>query len=122
MCGIAGFFGGPQKSLDTLREVVTAMSNRLTHRGPDHFGVWADPSVPIALGHRRLAIIDLSPSGHQPMISASGRFVLIFNGEIYNYAEIRSSLGRYPFAGTSDTEVMLAAFEEYGIDGALETI
>src|SRR5690242_1920647 len=96
------------------------MTDRLRHRGPDDRRLWIDPSVPIALGHRRLSVIDLSPTGAQPMISASGRFVLVFNGEIYNYRELRDEIRNYPFNGSSDTEVMLAAFEEYGLAGALQ--
>ena len=102
-----------------MRETVSRMTNRLRHRGPDDFGIWLDAAVPVALGHRRLSIIDLSPLGHQPMVSASGRYVLVFNGEIYNYRELRAELNHYPFAGTSDTEVMLAAFEKIGVAAAL---
>jgi asparagine synthase (glutamine-hydrolysing) len=97
------------------------MTNRLVHRGPDDCGIWCDPNVPVGLGHRRLSIIDLSAEGHQPMLSASGRYVLVFNGEIYNYRDIRQELeGVNSFRGNSDTEVMLAAFERFGVRGALE--
>jgi asparagine synthase (glutamine-hydrolysing) len=122
MCGIVGFIDQAQQSdLATLETTVTCMSDRLHHRGPDSGGVWADAAAGVALGHRRLAIIDLSPQGHQPMHATNGRFVLVFNGEIYNFGALRSelhSLG-HTFRGTSDTEVMLAAFSQWGIHVAL---
>jgi asparagine synthase (glutamine-hydrolysing) len=95
------------------------MTNALSHRGPDDLGLWIDEVVPIAIGHRRLSIIDTSPLGHQPMVSASGRFVLTFNGEIYNFEELRATFPDYPFRGRSDTEVMLAAFENHGVTRAI---
>jgi asparagine synthase (glutamine-hydrolysing) len=97
------------------------MAEAIGYRGPDSHGTWADKESGLAFGHRRLAIIDLSPLGHQPMLSASGRFVISFNGEIYNYAALRKQLpGRYPFRGESDTEVMLAAIETWGLESAVE--
>ena len=99
------------------------MATSLVHRGPDDFGEWTDPLTGIALGFRRLAIVDLSPAGHQPMVSASGRYVIAFNGEVYNFGAIRSELesaGLAPeFRGGSDTEVMLAAFEAWGLEQAV---
>lgn len=91
MCGIAGFFtpGGLRRGDSTVLERMTVA---VRHRGPDDQGVWLDPDAAIALGHRRLSIIDLSSHGHQPMQSASGRFILIYNGEIYNFSEIRAEL------------------------------
>ena len=101
--------------------MCTSMTDALAHRGPDATGVWVDVKHGIALGHRRLSIIDLSTTGAQPMISASGRYVLSFNGEIYNFATIRIDLEShgYPFRGHSDTEVMLASFEQWGVEGAI---
>ncbi len=115
MCGIAGILdhGGGD-----LERSISGMVDSLHHRGPDDFGTWIDKKVGLALGHKRLSILDLSPEGHQPMESASGRYVLTFNGEIYNFAELRRELGLkgHVFRGHSDTEVMLAAFEEWGIE------
>ena len=93
----------------------------LAHRGPDDEGVWVDEAAGVALGFRRLAIIDLSPSGHQPMASTSGRFQLVFNGEIYNFCELRRQLQQYghSFKGHSDTEVILAAFDQWGVREAI---
>ncbi len=118
MCGLVGFL---QTSPGDLQAALAPMTAALYHRGPDDGGGWVDESVRLALGHRRLAILDLSPEGHQPMTSPSGRFVIVFNGEIYNFAELKNLLSpRYPFRGGSDTEVMLAAFEEWGVRPALE--
>jgi asparagine synthase (glutamine-hydrolysing) len=123
MCGIAGFVN-PSRGLSgpELKDLALNMVATLRHRGPDDQGLWADPESGVGLAHRRLAIQDLSVEGHQPMQSADGRYVLIFNGEIYNFLEIKSQLERagHTFRGHSDTEVMLAAFCEYGINRALE--
>ena len=94
------------------------MSDAIAYRGPDGDGHWTDPAVGIALGHRRLAIIDLTPTGLQPMTSADGRIVITYNGELYNRAEMAAELDR-PWRGTSDTEVLLEAIATFGIDGAL---
>jgi asparagine synthase (glutamine-hydrolysing) len=117
MCGIAGelAFDGGAASSDRVR----AMADALRHRGPDDEGVAS--SGPVGLGHRRLSIIDLSPSGHQPMTTPDGRYVLIFNGEIYNHDELRADLAthRWRFVGRSDSEVLLAAFATWGIEATL---
>src|SRR5215469_12480415 len=123
MCGIAGFLDATQStSRDQLLVTVQHMTTSLRHRGPDGDGVWVDPSRGIALGHRRLAIIDLSPAGHQPMHSSCGRYVITFNGEIYNFKDLRQQLEAlgHNFRGHSDTEVMLAAITQWGVEAALE--
>lgn len=122
MCGFCGFLQTDSVvETDALRSVVERMARTLRHRGPDDAGSWIDPDAGIALGHQRLAIIDLSAEGHQPMVSPSGRYVIAFNGEIYNFLDLRKELDPAGFAwrGHSDTEVMLAAFEQWGVDAAL---
>ena len=123
MCGIAGFVN-PSRGLTgpELQAFALKMAATLRHRGPDDHGVWSDPASGVGLAHRRLSIQDLSAEGHQPMHSGDGRFVLIFNGEIYNFREIKCELegAGHSFRGHSDTEVMLAAFCQYGIQSALE--
>jgi asparagine synthase (glutamine-hydrolysing) len=120
MCGISGFLAGGELPAEHSR-TLDAMTNALAHRGPDDRGTWADEAAGVALGHRRLSIIDLSPEGHQPMHSASGRYVIVFNGEIYNYRELAAELRTIGigFRGHSDTEVMLAAVEQWGFEQAL---
>jgi asparagine synthase (glutamine-hydrolysing) len=125
MCGIAGIFETePRSSAEQLRTTVRAMAERLRHRGPDGTGDWVDAASGIAVGFRRLAILDLSSAGDQPMISSSSRYVLIFNGEIYNHQELRHELNRSgpgaQWRGHSDTEVMLAAFERWGVEAATQ--
>lgn len=116
MCGIAGLvhFADGRRPMDVA--VLTAMTRSLRHRGPDAEGVWHAPGV--GLGHRRLAILDLSDAGRQPMHDPTGRYTIVFNGEIYNFRELRAALearGR-TFHSTGDTEVILAAFAEYGVE------
>ena len=120
MCGIAGFWS-PSLSASARREAVRAMTLRLAHRGPDADGHWVPADTPVALGHRRLSILDLSATGAQPMWSANGRYIISFNGEIYNFRELRERLhaAGAVFRGTSDTEVLVAGFEAWGIVGTL---
>lgn len=123
MCGIAGF-AEARKDVgpDAMRDNATAMGGSLCHRGPDDEGLWMDPSAGVALAHRRLAILDLSETGRQPMQSACGRLVIITNGEIYNYRDLSGRLRStgYVFRGSSDTEVMLAAISEWGLIQAVQ--
>ena len=133
MCGITGFWEVPSRPKGALNEIARGMANAIAHRGPDDSGTWSDPQVGIALGHQRLSIIDLSPAGHQPMTSSSGRFVIAFNGEIYNHLELRDELdnssnpcalsklaGTAPkWRGHSDTESLLAGFERWGVAATL---
>ncbi len=125
MCGIAGIIDPKRAtSADDLTTLVGKMNDRLTHRGPDSSGRWVDATAGIALGQRRLAIIDLSDDGHQPMTSASGRYVIVFNGEIYNFRSLRQELegDGVAFRGHSDTEVMLALIERDGLDASLDRL
>ena len=116
MCGITGFWSSRP---DTLEATVQAMTGALEHRGPDDAGTFVEADVCLALGHRRLAILDLSPEGRQPMASPSGRFVMVFNGEVYNFDELRQDLTGVRWRGHSDTEVMLAAIDAWGLEGAV---
>lgn len=126
MCGIAGVLSENAEMLSS--HVLDKMLDAIRHRGPDDSGVWIDTASGIALGQRRLAIIDLSPAGHQPMISASGRYMITFNGEIYNHAALRSELENSPaqyrdgisWSGHSDTETLLAAIDAWGVEEALK--
>jgi asparagine synthase (glutamine-hydrolysing) len=121
MCGIAGILLTRATNPRHLA-AIDAMAATLNHRGPDGKGIWLDRDGGIALGHRRLAIVDLSVAGHQPMLSTDESLVMTFNGEIYNFASLRPGLVAkgHRFRGNSDTEVMLAAFESYGIEAALK--
>ena len=122
MCGITGFLDlSHSHSSEELQALVTRMADALQHRGPDDCGNWCDPQAGIALGFRRLAILDLSPTGHQPMLSADERYVLVFNGEAYNFADLRQELLPlgHTFRGTSDSEVMLAAVRQWGLEAAV---
>ncbi len=125
MCGITGFIDfSRQAKREFLLGTVEKMAMTLYHRGPDSAGVWADEACGITLGFRRLAILDLSVEGEQPMKSADGRFTVVFNGEIYNFLELRGELEKlgHKFRGHSDTEVMLAAFVEWGIDPTVKRL
>jgi asparagine synthase (glutamine-hydrolysing) len=124
MCGIAGVFRPAGLALATVQSDLNAMSAKLSHRGPDNSGNWVDAAAGIALGHRRLSILDLSPAGHQPMVSASGRYVIVFNGEIYNHSDVREELDQLDsppqWRGHADTEILLSAFERWGVEASLK--
>ena len=123
MCGIAGsWHPGARAPADALLGLGRRMGEAIAHRGPDDSGAWADAEAGVVLSHRRLSILDLSPEGHQPMISADGRWVIAFNGEIYNHAAMRADLAAlgHAFRGRSDTEVLLAAIARWGVPAALE--
>src|SRR5262245_26763853 len=110
MCGIAGIAGNGPK-----QPHLAAMVDAQRHRGPDGQGFYEDRADRVALGHNRLSIIDLSAAGRQPMASCDGRVVVSFNGEIYNYRELRVELASYPYQTRTDTEVLLAAYDRWGI-------
>jgi asparagine synthase (glutamine-hydrolysing) len=120
MCGLTGFWHlSVGVSANAMQSIVQNMASTLSHRGPDCDGTWADTSVGLALGHRRLAIVDLSAAGQQPMVSATSRYVIAFNGEIYNHLALRSELQGTVWRGHSDTETLLAAIEAWGIEATL---
>ncbi|MFP6781600.1 MAG: asparagine synthase (glutamine-hydrolyzing) [Gammaproteobacteria bacterium] len=122
MCGILGFFDPRGVDEPSALALAQRMGNRILHRGPDDHGGWCDSQAGIVFGQRRLSINDLSPAGHQPMTSASGRYVVVLNGEIYNFLDLRDDLVErgYPFRGESDTEVALAMIEHHGFVRSLE--
>jgi asparagine synthase (glutamine-hydrolysing) len=119
MCGFAGVLGN-----DVRVEVIRAMADAIINRGPDDVGVWADVKASIALAHRRLSVVDLSPAGHQPMASASSRYVIVFNGEIYNHLNMRTELEKsgvsFQWRGHSDTETLLAVIDVWGLEATLK--
>ncbi|SVD13858.1 uncharacterized protein METZ01_LOCUS366712, partial [marine metagenome] len=123
MCGISGFWrDSNDKSTDWLKEIAKNMADTLLHRGPDDCGTWVDQEVGVAFGHRRLSIIDVTDHGHQPMLSSNGGYVIIYNGEVYNFQELRQQLEKlgHRFEGHSDTEVMLAAFVQWGVEASVK--
>ena len=130
MCGLTGFWQSKNFSKSAASAIALQMADHIVHRGPDDSGVWVDEDSGIALAHRRLAIVDLSPAGHQPMVSGSERFVMVFNGEIYNHLGLRDELEKIPstslskgginWKGHSDTETLLAGFEAWGIEATLK--
>lgn len=118
MCGLTGFIDLSRgTSADQLRTRVTAMADTLRHRGPDDAGVWVEEAAGVALGHRRLSILDLSPLGHQPMLSRDGRWVIAYNGEVYNHGELRRDLQQrgVTFKSSSDTETLVEGFAAWGV-------
>lgn len=126
MCGFAGFLGGTvsHDNQGQAEKLLRRMTSAIRHRGPDHDGTWHDPIAGVGLAHNRLAIVELSPAGNQPMTSASGRYVLVYNGEVYNHADLRGELEqagvRIDWRGHSDTETLLAAIEHWGAEQALQ--
>src|SRR5712691_8107885 len=119
MCGIAGFWQTKRGSEHPL-ETLSRMGAVLAHRGPDDSGTFHDGTTGIGLAFRRLSILDLSTEGHQPMFSASGRYAIAFNGEVYNFQDIRAELGSGHWRGHSDTEVMLEAIERWGLERSVQ--
>jgi asparagine synthase (glutamine-hydrolysing) len=125
MCGIAGLLDRSVSSAELeLLRICREMTDAIAHRGPDDSGAWVDAAQGVALGHRRLSIVDLSPTGHQPMHSASGRFVVTYNGEIFNFRELRAELEELGcrFRGTSDTEVLLECVQTWGVEATLRRL
>src|SRR5262249_44056061 len=123
MCGIVGQYNfgvtaGPDAA-ERDRALVGRMRDRIAHRGPDDAGLWQSADGRVVLGHRRLAIVDLTPAGHQPMANEDGSVWITFNGEIYNHAELRRDLHldeRHAFKSRSDTEVIIHLYEEQGLE------
>lgn len=126
MCGIAGFLGGDFTTITLNESTLVSMSDQLVMRGPDSSGTWLDASSKVGFAHRRLAIVDLSDAGHQPMDSQSGRYTITYNGEIYNSAEIRNELTKArlqpKWRGHSDTETILAGFDAFGIEETVKRV
>lgn len=132
MCGLVGFLGSVTGADGDAETLLHRMADTLIHRGPDDDGVWCDSEQRIGFGHRRLSILDLSPAGHQPMVSDCGRFVIAFNGEIYNHSDLRNELRQIPHSphlsrrehvvwrGHSDTETLLAGIEAWGLEATLK--
>ena len=113
MCGICGIISLTNQPLSAaMLQKLGRMNDALAHRGPDSSGVWHNETV--ALGHRRLAIMDLSAAGHQPMLSVDNQTVIAFNGEIYNYQNLKNQTPQYPYRGHSDTETLLALYQKEG--------
>ena len=122
MCGIAGILAAPGRTTAIDDATLARMGDAIAHRGPDDAGSWSDADAGIALVHRRLAVIDLSAAGHQPMASHCGRYVVVYNGELYNHPELRQALGDLPWRGHSDTETLLALFTRHGVVAALPAL
>tara|TARA_B100001093_G_C26850657_1_gene1024970 strand:+ start:1297 stop:3285 length:1989 start_codon:yes stop_codon:yes gene_type:complete len=127
MCGITGFVSTKDLSEEDLKMYINKMSSVLSHRGPDDTGSWIDKEQNISLGHKRLSILDLSAAGHQPMISDSNRYIIVFNGEIYNHLMLRKEIDKFSseiinWSGTSDTETLLKCFDIYGVENSINKL
>lgn len=126
MCGLIGFLGlGTLGPKDSVNQVLSHMAQAIKSRGPDAYGAWVNPEACIALAHQRLAIVDLTPAGSQPMVGGDGRYILVFNGEIYNHLELRRELNSHRsinWRGLSDTETLITAFETWGVEATLPRV
>ena len=127
MCGLVGFLYNKDMEDSTVSSQLISMTSSLSHRGPDDHGFWTNQELKIAIGHRRLSVLDLSSAGHQPMHSSSGRYIIAFNGEIYNHLNLRERLdiesdNSIKWVGHSDTETLLSCFEAWGIEATLKEI
>ena len=124
MCGISGIFVGQNKNSSRFKAEIERMTSTLEHRGPDSMATWIESDCSVFLGHARLAVLDLTDTGSQPMMSKSGRYVMCFNGEIYNYKELRQKLSQtinsFHPRGSSDSEIAVECFEAWGIEKALK--
>ena len=120
MCGIAGFFDPRGFASAEAERLARSMAAKVRHRGPDDSGVWVDGKSGIALAHQRLSVLDLSAAGNQPMKSPSRRYVMVYNGEIYNHLELREQLEGVAWCGHSDTETLLAAIDAWGVGATLK--
>ena len=120
MCGISGLWFGSETENEILQKYGFQMSNNLYKRGPDSGGIWSDPNLGIVLSHRRLSIRDLTLNGSQPMVSSNENYIIIFNGEIYNFELLRSELKNHKWRGSSDTEVLLHAIQVWGLEKTLK--
>ena len=120
MCGIVGFISSDSNL--QLEKSLKIMMETLSHRGPDDSGVWTDSSLGVAFGHKRLSVIDTSENGNQPMLSSCGRYLTVFNGEIYNHLSLRSKLKEFNWRGNSDTETLLECISQWGINKTLDSL
>ena len=123
MCGFVGYLN-LSKTLD--QEILERMASTINHRGPDHIGIWLDKNIGIGIAHNRLSIIDVSENGNQPMKSVNGRYVIAFNGEIYNHNDLRKDLIKnnwtHGWRGTSDTETLVTCLQVWGIDKTIQKL
>ena len=124
MCGIAGLWKNHSDQRETLNHEAIQMASNIEHRGPNSSGFWSDPAIGLAISHQRLSILDLSEKGNQPFISANGRYIVSYNGEIYNHKSLRrklleSSQIKREWIGNSDTETLLACIEAWGLRESL---